>query len=77
MIDLALDECSGPEQENQLRVAQTAAQSLVTILNDILDLSEIEGGKMTIKATEFDLRSAFQEVLPLFEDGVRGKNLRL
>ena len=56
MISLVLDRCVNPEEREQLLVAQSAAQSLITILNDILDLSKIEAGKMTLEAIAFDLR---------------------
>ena len=77
MISLLLDQCSDPEQREQLSTAQNAAQSLVTLLNDILDLSKIEAGKMTIEAIDFDLRKTVQEPLSIFDIAVREKNLSL
>ena len=77
MISLVLDQCADPEQRDHLLVAQNAAQSLVTILNDILDLSKIEAGKMTIEAVDFDLRAVFQEALRIFDIAVRGRDLEL
>src|ERR1035441_2266813 len=50
---------------------------LVTLLNDILDLSKIEAGKMTIEAVDFELRKTVQESLRAFDLPVREKNLRL
>ena len=77
MISLLLDKCADPEQREQLSIAQNAAQSLVTLLNDILDLSKIEAGKMTIEAIDFDLRKTVQESLRTFDLAVREKNLQL
>jgi signal transduction histidine kinase len=77
MISLTLDKCSDPEEREQLLVAQTAAQSLVAILNDILDLSKIEAGKMTIEAVAFDLEAAAREALRVFDIAVRKKGLDL
>jgi signal transduction histidine kinase/CheY-like chemotaxis protein len=77
MISLLLDRCADPEQREQLSIAQNSAQSLVTLLNDILDLSKIEAGKMTLEAIDFDLRKNVQEPLRTFDIGVREKNLRL
>src|ERR1051326_7992099 len=55
MISLVLDRTTDVESREQLQVAQSAAQSLVTLLNDILDLSKIEAGKMTLETLDFDL----------------------
>ena len=77
MISLVLDRCEIGEEREQLLVAQSAAQSLITILNDILDLSKIEAGKMTLEAITFDLRSELQEVLRIFRVASNDKHLRL
>jgi signal transduction histidine kinase/ActR/RegA family two-component response regulator len=77
MISLVLDKCSDTEQREQLLVAQQAAQSLITILNDILDLSKLEAGKMAIEAIDFDLRSVVQQSVRIFESTARSKTLEL
>jgi len=77
MISLVLDRAQNPEDREQLLVAQNAAQALVTILNDILDLSKIEAGKMTIEAIACDLPSIARDCLRMFEFAVRGKQLDL
>jgi len=77
MLGLALEQCSDPEQEDRLLVAQNAANSLVTILNEVLDLSRIESGKLTLEEMDFDLRALFQEALRIFDAAVRDKKLRL
>ena len=77
MIGLALDRSTDPEQQEELHVAQGAAQSLTVILNDILDFSKIEAGKLAIESIDFDLGTALNECLKIFEVPVRQKNLRL
>jgi PAS domain S-box-containing protein len=77
MISLILDKCKDPEEREQLLVAQNAAQSLIAILNDILDLSKIEAGKMTLETIDFDLRGTFREALRTFDLPIRAKNLEL
>ena len=75
MISLVLDRVADPEQRDQLLVAQNAAQSLLTILNDVLDLSKIEAGKMRIEAVAFELRGGVEECLRIFEFAAREKRL--
>jgi signal transduction histidine kinase/CheY-like chemotaxis protein len=77
MISLVLDRSTDPEDREQLTVAQTAAQSLVKLLNEILDLSKIEAGKMTLETIDFDLSNMVEEALRMFQIPVREKHLTL
>jgi CheY-like chemotaxis protein len=77
MISLVLERCSNTEDREQLLVAHSASQSLVTLLNGILDLSKIEAGRMAIEAIPFDLRSLVREALRMFEIAAREKDLQL
>ncbi len=64
MIDIVLDSPLTTEQREQLDTAQRCARSLLGLLNDILDLSKIEAGKLVLERLPFDLRV-------IIEDGVR------
>jgi signal transduction histidine kinase len=77
MISLVLDRAQDPEDREQLLVAQNAAEALITILNDILDLSKIEAGKLTIEAIACDLPAMARDCLRMFEFAVRQKELDL
>jgi CheY-like chemotaxis protein len=77
MISLVLDQIGDPSQREQLQMAHSAARSLVTILNDILDLSKIEAGKLTVDALDFDFRFAVREAVRMFDIVARDKNLEL
>jgi signal transduction histidine kinase len=56
MLDIALDQDLNPELTEQLQTAQHCAHSLLSLLNDILDLSKIEAGRMTLEKIPFDVR---------------------
>jgi signal transduction histidine kinase/CheY-like chemotaxis protein/HPt (histidine-containing phosphotransfer) domain-containing protein len=61
MLDLALEGgCSG-EQQDQLETAQRCAYSLLALLNDILDLSKIEAGKMLLEKIPLEVRSVVED----------------
>jgi two-component system, sensor histidine kinase len=77
MIGLVLDNCPASEDRERLLAAQEAAQSLVAILNDILDLSKIEAGKMTYETIAFDLAGVVRDALRVFELPAKQKNVEL
>jgi signal transduction histidine kinase/ActR/RegA family two-component response regulator len=77
MINLVLERCIDAEEREQLLVAKGAAESLITILNDILDLSKIEAGKMTLEKIDFDLAGVVRDSIRIFDSAVRQKHLEL
>jgi PAS domain S-box-containing protein len=64
-----------PEQNEYLSDIQASAESLLVIINDILDLARVESGKMEINSTPFHLGSLLQPVLKSFELKARQKGL--
>jgi len=61
MLDLVLDSHVGGEQREQIEIAQRCAYSLLDLLNDILDLSKIEAGRMILEKVPFDIRSIVED----------------
>lgn len=66
-----------PEQSHYTDVINESAQALLRILNDILDLSRLEAGRMPLVAVPFDLRRTLKSALSLIEADVRSKELHL
>jgi PAS domain S-box-containing protein len=77
LTDLALSTELTFEQEGYLQGVKMSAESLLRILNDILDLSKIEAGKLEFEAIEFDLRHSVMAVLKLLGARAASKNLEL
>jgi PAS domain S-box-containing protein len=72
MTELTLDTDLSSEQREYLRVVQSNAESLLSLVNDILDISKIEAGKMEIEEIPFDLKKVVEGVADVLS--VRSKN---
>ncbi len=77
MTELLLNSRLNPEQERYARTAHQSAESLLGIINDILDLSKIEAGKLKLEAIDFDLQETVEDVVHLFAEPARRKGLML
>ena len=65
------------EQRGYLDAAQSSAQSLLSLLNGILDLSKIEAGRMELERTDFAVRPLLDEILRPLDLAARQKGLNL
>ncbi len=77
MTDMALDGEIPPEPRQHLGRVRAAAISLLDIINDILDSSKIEAGKLTLAAVDLSLRTTIEEVIALLAPSARAKRLAL
>ena len=77
MQSLALTATNQEDAHSYIEAAQASAHSLLAILNDILNLSKIEAGRMEIDPTIFSLRSLIEEVLRPIRHSARTKGLAL
>lgn len=65
------------EREDYARTILTSGQTLLSLLNDILDLSKIEAGKLHLEYSVFEPEHLLNEAQALFSGSARNKNLRL
>jgi PAS domain S-box-containing protein len=73
MTDLALQTELGSDQREYLELVKSSAHGLLTLVNDVLDFSKYEAGKVAVEAIEFSLRSVLQDMLrPLALRASRG-----
>ncbi len=64
-------------QIEYVQTIKTSSDTLVSIINDILDISKIEAGRMEIEKIHFDIRSAVESAVFLYDAKVREKGLKL
>lgn len=65
------------EQRHHAELIRSSGQSLLAIINDILDLSKIEAGRMTLEIVDFPLRDTIEEVVTLLRVRAEAKGLVL
>jgi len=75
--DLLLETPLNAEQREFVKTVQRSGDSLLTIINDVLDYSKIEAGRMTFEHIDFDLRSVCEEVRAILRAGVVKRNLAM
>jgi PAS domain S-box-containing protein len=54
-----------PEQQKQLAMVQTSSRHLLSLINDVLDISKIEAGQLELAPTSFDLRVSMEKTVKL------------
>lgn len=77
MIELSLDAPASTEQKEQLETAQRCALSLLSLVNDVLDLSKIESGKMALEHINFNITSTLEDALRGYAMKARQKGVLL
>jgi signal transduction histidine kinase/ActR/RegA family two-component response regulator len=73
--ELLLDRASDPVQRNYALTIRQSAESLLEIINDVIDLSRIEAGRLDLRADSFALRPLLQEVSHMFRATADRKGL--
>ncbi len=66
-----------PDQQQYVRVMQRTGTSLLTLINDILDLSKVEASQIVLEEIDFDLPGLLDAVLEIMSVRAREKNVAL
>jgi two-component system sensor histidine kinase RpfC len=77
MGDLLAETPLDVEQRNMVGTIGTAARALLALINQVLDLSRIEAGRMPTRTTHFDLHVLLGQVKGMVEAQARAKGLQL
>ncbi len=77
MIDLINETDLDEEQKTYVQTIKKSSETLLTILNDILDLSKIEAGKMQLRLTPVNLEGTVGKLYSLFYQQAVNKNIEL
>ncbi len=77
MADLLRDTMLTEEQRLYADTIRNSGEALLVIINDILDYSKIDAGKLVLHPESFDLQQMIQEIFQLMRPGLEGKALDL
>ena len=77
LTSLVLDSDLTPEQREQLLMVDQSARSLLTVLNDILDVSKLEAGKMILEERSFTLEASIKAVTAIMMPACLSKQITL
>jgi PAS domain S-box-containing protein len=76
MADLLLDTSLEEDQRHCLEIVRTSGESLLRVINDILDFAKMEADKLDLESMAFDLRSTLDSVVDILAARALEKKLR-
>jgi two-component system, sensor histidine kinase and response regulator len=77
MSDLMLESKLSDEQHRHAEIIKSSASGLLTLINDLLDFSKIESGKLELEEIEFDLRDCIEKSVALLAQQAHMKGITL
>lgn len=77
MAELLLDTPLTEEQRQQLSVIYDSGKTLLLLINELLDVSKLEAGKIELELIPFDLSKVILEIVSLMQIKAQEKNLKL
>jgi PAS domain S-box-containing protein len=76
-LELLKKSWAAPEREHLLEMADTSADRLLELIDDLLDISRIEARQLKIEEQPFDLRSCIRQAMEMFASTARRRGLLL
>eukprot|EP01112_Ceratiomyxa_fruticulosa_P014465 TRINITY_DN4141_c0_g1_i4.p1 TRINITY_DN4141_c0_g1~~TRINITY_DN4141_c0_g1_i4.p1 ORF type:complete len:1220 (-),score=281.12 TRINITY_DN4141_c0_g1_i4:139-3798(-) len=77
MSDLLAETSLTAQQHHFVEIIRNSSNSLLTIINDILDISKIEAGKLQVEQIDFDLKECVEDVVELMAERAQTRGLEL
>lgn len=77
MTQLLLDTPMSEDQRSMAKIVQSSAEALLSVINDVLDFSKVESGKMEFESAVFDVRQVIDDVVELLKARSTEKGLIL
>ncbi|MHC5721404.1 MAG: histidine kinase dimerization/phospho-acceptor domain-containing protein, partial [Nostoc sp.] len=77
MTSLMLDTPLDAEQRDFIETIRSSGNALLSLINEILDLSKLEAGEMALETLDFDLSTCVEEVVELLAPSAYNKGLEI
>ncbi|WP_375467508.1 GAF domain-containing protein [uncultured Nostoc sp.] len=77
MTGLVLDTPLDAEQRDFIETIRSSGEALLSLINEILDLSKLEAGEMALETLDFDLSTCVEEVVELLAPSAHNKGLEI
>lgn len=77
MTSLLMETSLTPEQQSYAETIQQCGEALLQLINDVLECSKIEAGKLELECLDFNLRTTVEQVLAQFAERAETKGLEL
>ncbi|MEH2125916.1 GAF domain-containing protein [Nostoc sp.] len=77
MTSLVLDTPLDEEQRDFIEIIRSSGDALLSLINEILDLSKLEAGEMALETLDFDLSTCVEEVVELLAPSAHNKGLEI
>ncbi|MEH1869618.1 MAG: GAF domain-containing protein [Nostoc sp.] len=77
MTSLVLDTPLNPEQRDFIETIRVSGDALLSLINEILDLSKLEAGEMALETLDFNLSTCVEEVVGLLAPSAHSKGLEI
>lgn len=77
VLELLMRERLTDHHHRLVRMAQSSGKALLNIINEVLDFSRIEAGKLELVSSDFDLRETLVEVVEIFASHAQSKGIQL
>lgn len=77
MSGLLMDTAMSPEQKEYVETIRSSGDKLLTLINDILDFTEIDSGKLALEYQPFSLRNCISDAIGLISKNALAKSLEV
>jgi len=77
MVNILADDHPRPEQMENLEILKFSADNLLNLINDILDISKINSGKIELEKNDFNLEDHIKKLFSIFKTANKKRNVKL